>query len=308
MNKALCVALLELGGLYDLNGDEYRANAYRNAVSQLSKITEPITLELLKQHKLKGIGVGICGKIDEFNKTGKIAELTTLRKSTPLELFGILGVGDKTVKSWIKAGVTDLMTLSMAVAADAIRLTRVQKLGLLYYKDLNQRIPRDEVTKLSKIMKAVVEKIQPGVFEIVGSYKRGSKDSGDVDIIITTPRYDSRMLDKINNVLEQDPNYVAYITRGHERTTFLYKSPFSKPTGKVRQIDILYVKSATFPAALLYFTGSSEFNQMMRGVAKKQGYKLNQNGLFYNGKLVKVASEKDIFDKLGMKYVQPVDR
>ena len=54
----------------------------------------------------------------------------------------------------------------------------------------------------------------------------------------------------------------------------------------------------------------------MRQIAKSQGYKLNEYGLYKiiekDGKTVekfiKVKSEKDIFDKLDMDYVNPEER
>ncbi len=80
----------------------------------------------------------------------------------------------------------------------------------------------------------------------------------------------------------------------------------------IRRVDIRYVPYNSYYPALLYFTGSGPFNEKMRGLAKALGYRLNEYGLYkkINGKLmkVKVTSEKDIFDKLGMDYVEPEER
>ena len=77
---------------------------------------------------------------------------------------------------------------------------------------------------------------------------------------------------------------------------------------KVRRIDIRYVPYKSYYSALLYFTGSGEFNRNMRTVAISLGYKLNEYGLYKNGKKIKVKSEKDIFNELGMEYVDPSKR
>ena len=74
---------------------------------------------------------------------------------------------------------------------------------------------------------------------------------------------------------------------------------------EVRRIDIRFVPFQSYYSALLYFTGSYQLNQEMRQIAKKLGYKLNEYGLYKNKKLIKVNSEKDIFDKLKMKYKEP---
>jgi DNA polymerase/3'-5' exonuclease PolX len=79
-----------------------------------------------------------------------------------------------------------------------------------------------------------------------------------------------------------------------------------------RRIDIYYTPYESYHPSLLHLTGSGNFNRKMRGLAIELGYKLNEYGLFQkkNGKLkrIPVSSEKDIFDKLGMEYVEPIDR
>jgi DNA polymerase/3'-5' exonuclease PolX len=76
----------------------------------------------------------------------------------------------------------------------------------------------------------------------------------------------------------------------------------------IRKIDIRIVIPESFFTALLYFTGSYEFNERMRGIAKRQGYKLNEYGLYKNNKQIHIYSEKDVFDILGMKYLDPINR
>ena len=81
---------------------------------------------------------------------------------------------------------------------------------------------------------------------------------------------------------------------------------------EIRRLDIRYIEIESFFPAYLYFTGSYEFNERMRGIAKRQGYKLNEYGLYKleNNKerLIQIYSEKDVFDILGMNYLEPKDR
>ena len=102
---------------------------------------------------------------------------------------------------------------------------------------------------------------------------------------------------------------------------------------RVRRLDIRWVKPEQFPTALLYFTGSKEFNGRMRGIALKAGYTLNEYGLWKlptavaketdhrkQHEMIRAASrdernlvhglksEQDVFDKIGMSYVEPRDR
>ena len=81
-----------------------------------------------------------------------------------------------------------------------------------------------------------------------------------------------------------------------------------------RRIDIMYTTPEEYPFAILYFTGSKEYNQKMREKALTYDYTMNEYGITYvdesDGKLDdKVfVNEKDIFDFLEMDYVKPCER
>ena len=90
-----------------------------------------------------------------------------------------------------------------------------------------------------------------------------------------------------------------------------------------RRIDILYTKPSEYPFAILYFTGSKEFNQKMRQHANEKGYSLNERNLTRNSpsgppvsedEYMRVISkpkpetEDDIFKFLDFRYLAPKDR
>jgi DNA polymerase/3'-5' exonuclease PolX len=81
----------------------------------------------------------------------------------------------------------------------------------------------------------------------------------------------------------------------------------------IRRIDIRYFGYDNLPSAMLYFTGPFELNTHMRRAAKKRNLLLNEYGLYKNKpgeelKKIKVKSEKEIFERLGMKYLTPEER
>uniref|UniRef100_A0A0A9YZS5 Putative DNA polymerase family X n=1 Tax=Lygus hesperus TaxID=30085 RepID=A0A0A9YZS5_LYGHE len=49
-----------------------------------------------------------------------------------------------------------------------------------------------------------------------------------------------------------------------------------------RRIDVRFVDASSYPAALLYFTGSKNFNVFVRSEALKKHFILNEYGLFRN--------------------------
>ena len=84
------------------------------------------------------------------------------------------------------------------------------------------------------------------------------------------------------------------------------------PKYPVRRIDIKFVPYDSYYTALFHLTGSGDFNKKIRLTAMSLGYKLSEYEICkYVGKKCKrfkVKSEKDIFDILGLEYVQPKHR
>ena len=74
-------------------------------------------------------------------------------------------------------------------------------------------------------------------------------------------------------------------------------------------VDLRVVPKESYGAALQYFTGSKDHNIIVREIAIKKGYKLNEYGLFkISGKKeIKIAGETEekIYEKLGLDYIEP---
>ena len=74
----------------------------------------------------------------------------------------------------------------------------------------------------------------------------------------------------------------------------------------------MYTKPQEYPFAILYFTGSMDFNTKMRANLLEKGLSLNEYSLKDNEtkKPVdhKFVKEEDIFEYLNMDYVHPCDR
>ncbi len=317
--KQLIAAFTELQEYYAKRGDTYRERALRAAISQIITMNDGLTtatdiLAEVNKHKYPGIGKGITNKIAVLASGNTLPELIELQASPDIRAYeafeGIVGVGPATIRRWISAGILSLGALRKAVGAGSITLNNAQRLGLHYYTDLNTRIPRSEVTTIGIYIKEFIEyviarnTIDVDVsIEITGSYRRGHKDSGDIDMLVMTDPFITSLLHKVGTSLPDTPGYIDILSVGDERLTFLYRH-----RRLVRQVDILHVSRSSYPAALLYFTGSYSFNTMMRNVAKMRGYKLNQSGIYKAGRPLPVTREEDIFDIIGLKYVPPHQR
>ena len=178
---------------------------------------------------------------------------------------------------------------------------------------IKENIPRHEIDELHLILTKLTTTISPYLFgTICGSYRRETQKSNDVDFIIAHTEIITKE-DLINNKYNYLHKFIKLLKDSHilidsltgDTVTTKYMGIF-KIKDELRRIDIRYVPYESFYSAILYFTGSKDFNKKMRQIAIQNNYILNEYGLFYeNDKMVKVNSEKDIFDTLGMEYLEP---
>jgi NAD-dependent DNA ligase/DNA polymerase/3'-5' exonuclease PolX len=309
LNETFIDLMDKLSSIMMKQGEPFRARAYQKAQETMMTIAEDITTpEQLKG--FPGIGPTIMEKLNEYISTGTLRILER-EKNNPINILGeIYGVGPKKAKDLVDAGVTSVSQLR----GKQDLLNDIQRVGLKYYEDILARVPRAEIdqykAKFSEAFNKV--KVPDSHFEIVGSYRRGAAESGDIDVIITSsdPKMFKAFVEELkkmgiilpDGILSFGPSKALVITK-------LEGAPFA------RRVDFLYTNQEEYPFAILYFTGSKIFNTVMRGRALSLGYSLNEHGMYkMDGKKKgeKVAdafkSEKDIFYFLGMEFKDPRDR
>jgi len=119
--------------------------------------------------------------------------------------------------------------------------------------------------------------------------------------------YAKNLFDQLSGALVNAGYEFFAITEGKSKLLGLYRIP----GGLMRRIDFLVCSPETYPYALLYFTGSVDFNRRMRLHALKQGWKLNEYGLFNKDGIFMntiARTEKEIFAFLNLPYVEPKNR
>ena len=203
------------------------------------------------------------------------------QKNDPRFIFSeIYGVGPKKADELVKKH--NITTIKQLRDKQDELLNDKQKIGLKYYEDVLKRIPRKEIDLYHKKLSTIFDKVKNknSTFEIVGSYRRGALDSGDIDIIISDPS-DSREV--FNKFLDEliSKILIEVLSRGDVKSLGISKLP-RKPA---RRIDFISPKKE-HAFAILYFTGSKAFNTGMRAKALKLGYSMNEHGLYKmtNGK------------------------
>ncbi|KAJ4296694.1 hypothetical protein N0V90_006742 [Kalmusia sp. IMI 367209] len=311
---------------YDQMQDHWRTLAYRKAITTLRKQTVKISTAK-EAAALPFIGSRLADKIEEIVLTDRLRRLDSTRDDPTdkvLRLFlGIYGAGLVQANKWIQAGHRTLNDL----VANA-KLTGSQKIGIDHYEDFANRIPRAEVKAHGEYVKAALQRIDPG-FEatIMGSYRRGAKDSGDIDIIITKPGASvSTLRDVVFHSLVPRLFDAGFLkaklasSSSHDDGTKWHGASCLPSSRRWRRLDFLIVPEEEMGAALLYFTGNDIFNRSIRLLASKKGMRLNQRGLYKDvvrgrnrkklneGTLVEGKDEKKIFEILGVPWREPTER
>lgn len=290
--------------------NKFKARAYKNVIEQLRVLGKPVkSMEDLEN--IKGIGESIREKIKEIISTGtleKANELSLDKNTKAISILtGIYGIGPTKAKELIDLGIYTVSDLRSAVSVNLKLLNDKQKIGLTYYEDLIQRIPRKEMIRHQKVIQKCIENVNNKLqYEIVGSFRRGAESSGDIDILITGPSKEySKYLTEVISKMITKQYIIEVLAIGDKKFMGICNC-----CGTSRRIDILFTPPEEYPFAILYFTGSQEFNIKLRQKALDLGWSINEHRIInVDSKKDReppiIKSEKDIFDFLEVKYIEP---
>jgi len=315
LNETFIELMEKLSEIMLKQGEPFRARAYQKAQETIMTYTDDITSPNDLKDK-PGIGPTIMEKLNEYVQTGTL-KILEREKNNPINILtDVYGIGPKKAKELVEGGVTSIAQLR---ENQSKVLNDTQRVGLKYYEDILKRIPRAEIDEYNKIFQIEMNFVKLHVknsgdvaadYEIVGSYRRGAQNSGDIDVIVTSssPKI---FVDLIDNLIKQKV-ILEVLSRGPSKCLVIAKIPSSNTP---RRVDFLYSSPDEFPFSILYFTGSKIFNTVMRHQALTMGLTMNEHGLYtFTGKKKgeKVdhvfKTEKDIFDYLQLEYKGPTER
>jgi DNA ligase-1 len=241
---------------YKANYDAFRAKTYMTVNKALKTLLTDKDLNHKNLKSVKGIGQGTIDRIKEIIDTGTLQEYEKVKDiiSPMKEFLKIHGVGKQHAKKLVASGFKTIDELrSCETIKDHLNDTQLK--GLKYFDDVQQRIPYTEIQKHEVILKDLLKMIDPEAeLTIAGSYRRKSKDSGDIDLLLKASS--KKVYDIFIDSLKKSNYLVEDLARGSKKYMGLGKSIYSP---YLRRIDIMYTKPEEYPFAILYFTGSGEF-------------------------------------------------
>lgn len=294
----------------------WKARAYAVVIKQLKEFQGPIyTIEDIKG--VSGVGDKIKSKIAEIITTGHLQQAESYNADPKFkvieDLLKIHAIGPAKAKELVEEhhikSVEELKEKQHL-------LNDKQKMGLKYYGEFDIRIPRAEMDKHNELIKDLIAKVDPKyIVELTGSYRRQEKDSGDIDVLITHPEKTidhEENFKKIVALFQQEKYITDIFAQGNKKCLAVCKAKRFK---HFRRLDLMMTDQHEFPFALLYFTGSANFNVEMRNIALDKGYSMSEYGLKCTsgdrkGEYVNAlfTTEQDVFEFLGLNFVPPQDR
>jgi len=313
-NSRISETFEQVADLLEFQGSNpFRIRAYRNSARTIRDLPEPISTILADKNRklteIDGIGKDLAQKCEQLVQEGALEQLQELLEqipSTVLDLLRVPNLGPKKAKVlYAELGITTLEQLRAACEEGQVRQLKgfaaktEQSIlhGIEIAEQANQRI---KWVKADEIAQRLVEHLKACAsiqrLELAGSYRRGRETVGDLDVLVVSEKSDE-VMDRFGDV----PDIAQIIARGETKMSIRLTTGLA--------VDLRVVPKESFGAALQYFTGSKSHNVVLRGMAKKQGLKINEYGVFRpeNGReeYVAGAEETDVYACLSLPRFPP---
>ncbi|WAQ97133.1 DPOLB-like protein [Mya arenaria] len=235
----------------------HKYNVYRKAAGVLAK--HPTKIKSGTEAKaLDGIGLQIGKKIDEFIQTGQLQKLEKIRASDTNvainELVKVTGIGPAAAQKFVQDGICTIEEKN------------------------SQRRNAGEIA-----YNGIAEVDKEYTAQVCGSFRRGAKTSGDIDILLTHPTFTSTS--------KKNPDILKRVVTKLEEISFVtdrLSLGDSKFMGVCKLEDTDTVKH--------------DYRRIdIRLIPKDQYYCVP-------GEPLPVTCEEDIFDYLDMPFKKPSER
>jgi DNA polymerase (family 10) len=315
-NPTMARLLAETADLLEIDGgDSFRIRSYRHAAEEAEQTTvdlvaaAPSTARLLE---IPGIGKGMAANLQAIAATGTLPlreELLAKYGAGVLELLKLPGMGPKTVALlWSAAQIGSIDQLAEAIEAG--RLAGLPRMGEKQIEKLRKGIDEyrrsagrfridvaeDAAGRIAAYLLAFdgIERVTPA-----GSLRRGRETVGDLDLLVTGPACAPEHTAAAVDHVAAYPGIHDIIAKGENKVSFHLSNGL--------QVDVRLLPSASYGAALQYFTGSKAHNVALRQRALKMGYTLSEWALarLDDDSTVAAATEEGIYAALGMDWIPP---
>ncbi len=304
-NGDIARALETIVTLMEIKGeDHYRVLAYQRAAESVAAAGRSVAdMEDLKDlPHVGGTTAEVIGVLAENQTPQILMELLEEIPSGLVEITRIPNVGPRTAgRLWHELDITSVEELA---ATDEARISGLKGFGkksaermieaAKKYDSEERRMLLDEATALGEFLLDFVRS-HPATerAEVAGSLRRRKETVGDLDIVAAST----------------DAHALAEAFAGAEFVSEVVAHGDTKVSIKTGEIDVdlRIVDPEAFGSLLHHFTGSQAHNVVLRERAVKVGISISEYGLAESGTkdYKPVASEEELFEKLGLSYIPP---
>jgi DNA polymerase (family X) len=315
-NRSIARLLEETADLMEIDGaDSFRVRSYRRAAEAAEQTTVDLCAaadETARLLEIPGIGKSMAANLQAIAKSGTFPlrdELLGRYGVGVLELLKLPGMGPKTVALFWDAGKISSID-QLADAIEAGRLAGLPRMGAKQIEKLKKGIEdyrrsagrcRIDVAdqEAERIIAYLLE--FPGIERVTpaGSLRRGRDTVGDLDLLATGPACAPGATADAVEYVGKYPGILDMIAKGENKVSFHVRDGL--------QVDVRLLPTASYGAALQYFTGSKAHNVTLRQRALKMGYTLSEWALakLDDNSPVAAATEEEIYSALGMDWMPP---
>jgi DNA polymerase (family 10) len=321
-NATLAHLLSETGDLLEISGgDPFRIRSYRRAAEAAEQSTVDLAAvsgDLAKLLEVPGIGKGMAANIQAAVATGSIPlrdELLGRYSAGILDLLKLPGMGPKTIALlWDATKIASIDQLAEAIEAG--RLNGLPRMGEKQIEKLRKGIEdfrksagRFRIDEAEESAERIIQYLLAfdGVERVTpaGSLRRGRETNGDLDLLVTGSACEPGHTAGMVAYVAAYPGIRDIIAKGDNKVSFYLANSL--------QVDVRLLPSASYGAALQYFTGSKAHNVTLRQRALKMGYTLSEWSLARledgpagaAGSVVAAETEESIYAALGMDWMAP---
>jgi DNA polymerase (family 10) len=315
-NPTMARLLEETADLLEIDGgDSFRIRSYRRAAEAAGQTTVDLmaaAADTARLLEIPGIGKGMAANLQAIAATGTLPlreELLAKYGAGLLELLKLPGMGPKTVALlWDAAKIAGIDQLAEAIEAG--RLAGLPRMGEKQIEKLRKGI--DDYRRSADrfridVAEGAAQRISayllafPGIERVTpaGSLRRGRETAGDLDLLVTGPACAPEHTSSAVEHVAAYPGIHDIIAKGENKVSFHLSDGL--------QVDVRLLPSASYGAALQYFTGSKAHNVSLRQRALKMGYTLSEWALarLDDDSTVAAATEQEIYAALDMDWMPP---
>lgn len=297
-NKGVGAVLREVALLLELKGENpFKVKAYSNAARSID-ILEKDLRTIVKEEQLKeikGVGDTIAHHIIELVKTGGLQLHEELKTSIPpghLEMLKIPGLGAKKIK--ILYDTLNIKTIGeLEYTCLENRLVELQGFGKKTQEKILQGIQQIKKYQGGYLLGEVIETAEeilkkilsyPKVLRanLAGSLRRKTEIVRNINLVLST-HHPQEVLSAFSKLPEVE------VVRFRDKVSGRY----SLHSGV--EVDLRITTDQTFPYCLYYFTGNLSHWKSMCERAMAMGFKLTEEGLRRNGRIIPCKKEEPFY-------------